>query len=239
MRYVKAIWPILIALLLAPSLALAQANNCRIPASIPATKPEAPKPDERRVSPVEGYTLALSWSPEYCFTHKDDEAAQTQCDGKMGSFGFILHGLWPEGATAAYPQWCEEAKPLPASLVRAQMCVTPSAQLIQHEWAKHGVCSGVEPARYFKAAAILYGAMAWPDMASLARRRVTVGAFTAAFIAANRGLTPAMIRIQTSDKGWLEEVRLCLDKNYRSRVCPAFAKGAPANRMLRIGGAGK
>lgn len=239
MRHVNAVWPILIAFLLAPSLAVAQANNCRIPDSIPATKSELSQPKERRVSPVEGYTLALSWSPEYCFSHKDDVASQSQCDGKMGSFGFILHGLWPEGATAAYPQWCEAVKPLPTSLIRAQMCVTPSAQLVQHQWAKHGVCSGAEPARYFQAASILYGAIAYPEMEKLVRRRLTVGAFAAAFVRANRGLSPAMLRIQTDKKGWLEEVRICLDKSYRARACPAFAKGAPANRMLRIGGARK
>ena len=219
---------------LPPSVAGAQALNCRIPATISSPKAETGKTDERRVSEVVGYTLALSWSPEYCFDHKRDQAAQSQCNGQAGKFGFILHGLWPEGATAAYPQWCKPAQILPEALIKKQLCVTPSPQLIQHEWAKHGVCASNDPARYLGLAAALYGAIRFPDMEQLSRTRLTSAGFAAAFTRANPGITQAMLRIEADDKGWLKGVRLCLDTAYHTRACPAFAKGANSGQKLRI-----
>jgi ribonuclease T2 len=47
-----------------PSVASAQAYQCRAPQvrAVPTITPDGP----RRELPVTGYTLALSWSPEFC-----------------------------------------------------------------------------------------------------------------------------------------------------------------------------
>lgn len=57
---------------IAPAAAHAQAYQCRAPqgASVPRISPDGP----RRVLPVTGYTLALSWSPEFCKPRADDRS---------------------------------------------------------------------------------------------------------------------------------------------------------------------
>ena len=53
------------ALVLVPGTVMAQAHQCRVPqgpVSVPAVEPDGPV----RKRPIHGYTLALSWSPEYC-----------------------------------------------------------------------------------------------------------------------------------------------------------------------------
>ena len=96
---------ILVALAL-PAPALAQAYQCRAPASI--TMPRAPQPDgPKRTSRISGYTLAVSWSPEFCRGGKAaGDPDNLQCNGSIGRFGFVLHGLWPESGQGKYPQWC-------------------------------------------------------------------------------------------------------------------------------------
>ncbi|HEY6965418.1 MAG TPA: hypothetical protein VI407_09380, partial [Erythrobacter sp.] len=86
----------------APEPARAQAYQCRAPqvTRVPRITPDGP----RRKSPITGYTLALSWSPEFCRTRADDPAHAVQCSGENGSFGLVVHGLWPESAKG-WPQW--------------------------------------------------------------------------------------------------------------------------------------
>jgi ribonuclease T2 len=197
------------------------------------------RPNEIRRTPVAGYTLALSWSREYCRSHQRDPAAAYQCDGKIGEFGFIVHGLWPEGRSADYPRWCQKADVLPPKLISQNICMTPSPQLQQHAWAKHGTCMARKPETYFGAARLLFGALQFPDMDRLSRQDkeaapLNVAALTKALAQINPGLPENAIRVQTNRKGWLQEVRLCLDKKFRPRQCPAHAKGARSNARLKI-----
>ncbi len=211
--------------------AYGQSGQCRIPGRLPAAQIEQAPPGATKISPITGYTLALSWSPQFCRTHARDNSDQ-QCS-QSARFGFILHGLWPEGDGGAPPAWCAPATPLPADLVRAHFCMTPSVKLQQHEWSKHGTCATSDPARYFRAASILYSALTFPDMDKISRSRPTAGAFKTAFVAANKGLTPDMVQIQTSRGDWLEEVRVCLDRDYRPRRC-GRGRDAAAQSALKI-----
>lgn len=208
------------ALLLAlPGVAAAQAPRCAVPRVLPRQSVVG-EGERRHVIPVAGYTLALSWSPEYCRDEGDRRDARLQCGGAMGSFGFILHGLWPEGARpGSWPQWCRPPQLVPEKVVRETLCAMPSVRLIQHEWEKHGSCGFANADSYFRAARILYGAVRYPDMDRLSRRQLDVDAFARSFAAANR-IDPRGVRVQTNRRGWLEEVWLCLDRRFRPQACP-------------------
>lgn len=182
-----------------------------------------------RQIPTTDYTLAVSWSPQYCRTGKDP----LQC-GRSSLFGFILHGLWPEGAGRDWPQYCRPVGPVPPEVVREAFCTTPSVTLQQNEWQKHGSCMTDSAARYFKTGTILFGALRFPDMDRLSRRGTDVAGFSAAFAAANRGMYPDMVRLKLSNGNWLEEVHVCLNIRFRPMKCPADAPGARAREIVRI-----
>jgi ribonuclease T2 len=220
----------------APLPALAQAYRCSVPGEIARPRPDGPTTQQpRRVVPTRGYTLALTWNPQYCRENGDRQSARFQC-GADNRFGFTLHGLWPDGdGVNRWPQYCSAAPLLSEQVIRRNLCATPSAQLLQHEYAKHGTCMNVTPAAYFNQASGLYGRVRYPDMEALSRRRgLTVGAFAQAFARVNRGLTPDMFRVTANRQGWLDEVWLCLDTRLRRTRCPAHQRSASANTPLKI-----
>lgn len=222
-------------LLLAPGVAQAQALSCRVPAQVPVPRPDGPSVREpRRVLPIGGYTLALTWGPQYCQQNGRSANASFQC-GSGNRFGFTLHGLWPDGRGKQWPQYCAPAAILPPATIARNLCATPSAQLLQHEYAKHGTCMGISADRYFAQATRLYDGVRTPDMNSLSRRpTLTAGQFAAAFARANRGITPTMMRVTANRRGWLEEVWLCLDTRFRPARCPAHQGGLTASARLKI-----
>lgn len=219
--------------------AQAQAWQCRAPASLPRPVPVYPKPGEIRRTPVDGYILALSWSREYCRGREKAPDDALQCGGQIGEFGFILHGLWPEAKGPDYPQWCCKAAPLSRKLVAENICMTPSPQLLQHEWAKHGTCMARRPETYFGAARMLFNALEFPDMDRLSREGEKGEALTAARLAEafalhNEGLSEKAIGVKTNRRGWLAEVHICLDAKFKPRACPAFSKSAPDGAVVKV-----
>ena len=202
----------------------AQAYQCRAPqvASVPKITPDGPG----RNLPVTGYTMALSWSPEFCKTRAGQPAHAFQCSGKRGSFGLVVHGLWPESGQS-WPQWCEaRAVPTPAE-VRANLCLMPSERLIARQWAKHGTCMVPRPAPYLKVIRILRGGLRLPDYDRISREdSLTAGRIRAAFADANPGWREEAIGVKLNERGWLEEIRLCYSKTFRPSRCTPSRWGA-------------
>jgi ribonuclease T2 len=225
---------VLVALaLLAPVPAVAQAYSCAVPQALPELRPDLPSAEQpRRLLPTGGYTLAISWSPEFCRSRGDQPSSAFQC-GSDNRFGFVLHGLWPDGVGKDWPQYCRATGLLPDAVVRGALCATPSAQLLQHEWAKHGTCMpGLTPADYFRRSNALFAKLRYPAMDALSRRPLTAGGLAVAIARANRGLTARGMRITTRPGGWLDEVWICLDRRFRYRTCPAHQGGvAPSTRV--------
>lgn len=222
---------LLAALGLLPLAAQAQVPQCRLPPRVEA--PALPAPDgPRRVLPIAGYTLALSWSPEYCRTRGRDPRAAFQCGGELGRFGFILHGLWPESAPGLWPQWCA-ARPVPAETVRRNLCMMPSPDLIAHEWAKHGTCMARTPEGYLRASAALVGSLRFPDMIGLSRRPgLTAGDLRVALRKATPFLPVSAIRVKANGRGWLQEVHVCYGKDFMPAPCAD--QGATDSAPLKI-----
>ena len=224
-------------LLLAPTLAHAQALACRIPDRIPVPRLEQPKRGEPVRNPaITGYLLSMSWSPQHCADVRNPRDARDrfQCAGENGRFGWVLHGLWPETGGPGYPQWCRPAKIVPQSVLKKHMCMTPSVQLLQHEWAKHGTCMSPHPEAYFRSAEILFRAVRFPDMKALAAKPQTAGSVRRAFAAANRGIAPQMIAVSADRQGWLNEVRFCLGPRMKPARCQSFQSGARDGRQIRV-----
>lgn len=215
--------------------AFAQAYQCAIPRGVDKVQPvRKPAGESRRVKPVTGYLLSLSWSPEFCKFRQDEARHESQCGGKLGDFGFILHGLWPETRGSDYPRWCAWQVPVPRETLRENMCVIPSERLIARQWAKHGSCMTKSPGTYFRISKVMYDAVRYPDMGALSRRPLTIGAFRKAFAAANPGLEHDMVLVKTNRRGWLEEVRLCLGDDFRPARCAAHNRRQRANAPLKI-----
>lgn len=218
---------------LAPGIASAQALVCAAPGVPPrpvADLPSASQP--QRNLPIGSYTLAITWSPQFCRTGGFTPAARFQC-GSGNRFGFTLHGLWPDGVGKDWPQYCAATTLLPPATIKGMMCATPSAQLLQHEWAKHGTCMGITPAEYFGKSSRLYAKLRYPDMNALSRGPLTVGQFTAAFAAANPGIPADAVRV-TATRGWLDELWLCLDTKLKYERCKPNTGGLAADASIKI-----
>ena len=217
-----------------PGVAQAQAYKCEIPANIARPRPDLPSRSEpRRVLPIGGYTLAITWAPQFCHDRARDGSTRLEC-ASGNRFGFTLHGLWPDGVGKEWPQYCKAATILPRGLVRQHLCATPSVQLLQHEWAKHGTCMGTTAAAYFARSTGLYAKLRYPDMDALSRRGVTAGGFMAAMAAANPGLPASAIRVTANRQGWLDELWICLDKSFAYERCKPGSGGLPATAALKI-----
>ena len=232
-KIIKIIPAVLASLSFTATVAQAQAPQCAIPPALKAPRSENPPPGSQRILPISGFVLALSWSPQFCKTRGKDDKFNSQCNAET-PFGFILHGLWPDAEGQGEPRWCRKVPALSKALVRQNFCATPSAQLQQREWAKHGSCITRDPAAYFASATRLFTSIKAPDMNALSRSALDVRGFTAAFVAANPGLPADAIRLDLSDIGWLEEVRICYGTDYRPRACPRDIGGAGDGARVRI-----
>ncbi|MDZ4308654.1 ribonuclease T2 family protein [Allopontixanthobacter sp.] len=216
--------------------ALAQAYQCRMPAqvAVPLTVPDGPV----RQLPVSGYTLALSWSPEFCKDRELRGGNRMQCSGANGRFGFVVHGLWPEsrrGSSATWPQWCQAGSALTPAETRRNLCMIPSSSLIARQWAKHGSCMTRRPETYFKVTRILWDSLRFPDMDRLSRQPgLTAGDIRSAIASANSGIEPGNIDIELDRNGWLEVVRICYGKRFRPAVCDRRRYGAGEKAAAKI-----
>lgn len=171
------------------------------------------------------YAVALSWSPAFCATHDDPG----QCaPGRQN--GFVLHGLWPQYAKG-YPQECSTER-LQARERDKYAALYPSAGMIEHEWRKHGTCSGLNPAAYFDLSARLRDQIAIPApyQRPVQPVRTSYGQFVQAFRAANPRLADnAVLPFCGSGGKFLSEIHVCYDKGGNSSGCGASEMQRSAN----------
>ena len=216
-----------------PAPALAQAYQCAAPERVKLPPPPKQDGPTRRVA-VGGFTLAASWSPEYCRGNRaaDDSL---QCSGRSGRFGFVLHGLWPEAVFGPPPQWCSlSPRPSPESL-RQNLCMSPSPSLLEHEWAKHGSCAAKTPEAYFRMSRTAWQSLVWPDVDRLSRKEgLIAGDLRQAFLAANPGWRTDAVGVIIANRGWLRELRLCYDRGFKPAPCSSFQRGVRDGKAIKI-----
>ena len=227
----RAAWsaPLAAALMVLATPVFAQAYQCRVdnvPVSVRPLKADGPTRKMR----VTGYTLALSWAPEYCKGRESRSSDATQCSGQHGRFGLVVHGLWPEGGDGRWPQWCGSPRQLTPQTVRR---VTLQAR----QWAKHGSCMASTPEAYFRATQALWRSVEprLPDLDLLSRRKgLNAGRLREAFVAANPAWKPEQIGIDRNQRGWLEEIRLCYGRDFLPTRCSRSQYGAPDKAEVKI-----
>lgn len=167
------------------------------------------------------YVLALSWSPTFCLIRPEN----AQCKGQ--GYGFVLHGLWPQYAKGGWPQSCPPmARLTPTEWAQGRaLFVTP--QLLKHEWAKHGTCSGLGAAAYLEHADNAMGAVKVPAKLQPFNREIYFQARDIAqmFRESNPGLPVDGVVVMCRGPQ-LSEVRVCMDKELSFQAC---GKGVRSN----------
>jgi ribonuclease T2 len=156
------------------------------------------------------YVLALSWSPAFCESTGQSRGS-AQCDpGRR--LGFVVHGLWPQ-YERGYPSDCD-SRNAPRYVIDETADVFPDSGLARHQWRKHGTCSGLDPASYFRAIRRARDLVRIPEpLQSISRDGQTTGQMVErAFAEVNPGLRPDMMAV-TCRRGELREVRICLERD--------------------------
>jgi ribonuclease T2 len=164
--------------------------------------------DQNTAGHFKYYVLSLSWSPEFCRSHPSQKN-EMQCKQQRE---FIVHGLWPE-CGSGIPQSCAnggQADEIDKQKIYAFM---PSDYLIQHEWNKHGTCSGLDRSDYFDLTGEVFGKLKFPRLSGAPK----ADKIEALFIENNTGLDADEIYLSCSENGpkrsnnTLDEVRICID----------------------------
>lgn len=123
-------------------------------------------PPSSSSSPFDLYVLAQSWQPTFCL-HKEDQFPGCRAPREFWRTHLTLHGLWPERETGAPPGFCG-GEPFDAAAVEQAVGLdvlrelwpdvkysdaSPQyPQFWEHEWMRHGTCSGLALRAYFASA---------------------------------------------------------------------------------------
>jgi ribonuclease T2 len=141
--------------------------------------------------------------------------------------------LWPQNDNGSWPQDCSSAQPVSQEIVREMLPVMPARGLIQHEWAKHGTCSGLSVQDYFGEIIHLYKEIKAPPeyQNPNAEFQVSPSNIEQKFAAANAAPQNAF-RISCR-AGEFVALEVCYDKEFRYRDCGALKEcRAPQVRVL-------
>jgi ribonuclease T2 len=199
-----------------------------------AVNTRAPKPTEEQLPTAENpsaviptgqlsefdyFVLALSWSPDYCATNGTNDPQQCSLGKKLG---FVLHGLWPQ-YEKGYPSNCSNEK-MPKSVKDQFPGLYPNDSLFDHEWEKHGTCTGLTPVEYLevgkalKEAVIIPGEFRSPESPF----RTSMNQLKAFFAQANPTFSTASIEVSCSSSGrYLKEIYVCFSREGAATSCSA------------------
>ncbi|MEM7621099.1 MAG: ribonuclease T2 [Pseudomonadota bacterium] len=167
------------------------------------------------------YTMALSWSPTYCDTRRNNKPEQ-QCDGQR-PYAFVLHGLWPQ-YNRGWPSFCRARNRwVPNDIIKSMLDIMPSKRLIIHQWRKHGVCSGVDTKTFFELSRQAFNSIKIPERYTSPQNTILISPSDVEndFLKANPKLKADMISIQCGRGRRLREVRICFNRDLKLTPCGA------------------
>jgi ribonuclease T2 len=174
------------------------------------------------------YLLSLSWAPNYCASHPSDHSSEC----RIGSHNaFVLHGLWPQASSGSPPLSCSNGSPVASATVDHMLNFMPSRSLIQHEWQKHGTCTGLSAQDYFAQAEQAYTHVQVPQQYRTLnqQRRLNVPDLEKTFAEANHAPVEAF-RISCHG-GDLVSLEVCVDKNLQYRSCTHSVRECPVSQV--------
>lgn len=203
-------------------------------ASVAASTPASA---QNRPGEFDLYVLSMSWSPTYCRTDGARRNDQRQC-GPSRSYAFVLHGLWPQ-YERGWPEYCAGSSTgrVPDGTVARILDIMPAPGLVQHQWRKHGTCSGLAPQAYFDTARRAFERVRIPERFQQASDlgQLDVIDIEREFRAANPELSADMIAV-TCQEGMLDEVRVCFSRTLQPRRCAQVDRNACRSRTVRVPG---
>ncbi len=210
----------------------ADLKACAVPPNVVPAPSEVPPADQIHTDvPIAAYLLALFWSPESCRANIPESDKAIQCEAN--SFGFTVHGLWPNGPDRIHPRYCKPSPPISLKTVKANLCMTPSPWLLQHEWQAHGTCDWPTPEAYFKKARAVRSTLNVPDLTPDASGTMTAGQVREAFLTRNRSLTAQGLNVRVNKDNRLTEVWVCLDLKFKPAACRG-GNGTPDPVTIRV-----
>jgi ribonuclease T2 len=169
------------------------------------------------------YVFALSWSPEFCYSHRDKPECQS------GHHGFVVHGLWPQFVNG-YPEHCSNEPGLsdPSSMSD----LMPDPGLVEHEWSTHGTCSGLDPDHYFKLIRQAYGSIKIPGKLTAPPRAfsMTPSDVKEEFVQANPQLKAEDLTVSCGNN-YLTAVSVCMSKSLEPTACQGALRDCHANTI--------
>lgn len=166
------------------------------------------------------YVLALSWSPNWCRMTGDDRQA-AQCDPGGGA-DFTLHGLWPQHERG-WPSDCVTPARDPSRReTAAQADLFGSGGQAWYQWRKHGRCSGLSAADYFRTARTALDRIRLPEHFEGLDRDISIppALIERAFLLANPDMRADGVTV-TCKRDDLAEIRICLTRELTPRACGA------------------
>jgi ribonuclease T2 len=187
------------------------------PSKPPAQNSELDVPTSGQPGQFDFYVLALSWSPDYCATDGADDAQQCSIGRRLG---FVLHGLWPQ-YNRGYPSNCATSK-MPADVKAKFSALYPNTKLYDHEWEKHGTCTGLTPEQYLAMSKHLKDSVIIPDSYRAPEQpfRVTATRLKQDFSAVNSALGESALATYCSGSGrFLQELFVCFSHDGKPLAC--------------------
>jgi ribonuclease T2 len=143
----------------------------------------------------------------------------------------VVHCLWPQYDNGKWPQDCGSTQPVSSATVDHMMPIMPGKQLIQHEWAKHGTCSGLSTQDYFGAIEKLYrGLVVRAEFKAPSSAAQTDSATIEKKFAAANNAPKTAFRVSCPQNEF-SAVEVCLSKDLQYQACPATLRECKANRI--------
>ncbi len=216
-----------------PGASSQQAPSIRSPQTSRTQREPSPANNPARTAPgtFDFYLLALSVAPAFCDDgHQNKGECRALDAGSFAATPLTLHGLWPENIQpGSYPHDCGGAEPpsLSSATHAAMSRWMPGVVdgLENHEWSKHGTCTGLSADDYFGSAMRLaerVNAAVGPAIRNAAGGSVDAAALRAAANTSQAGMGDSLTFVCKNLRGapegqrrrpYLMEVRVCIDND--------------------------